>query len=321
MPDHSMIADEYSSFATREAAPTSALYAELASGVAGDPDLLALLATLPPAKQQPNLLFAAARRHCGQPASYSEFRAGVLDEWATVSAIMLVRRTQTNEPARCAGIYPVLASLPQPVALLEVGASAGLCLYPERYRYEYNGRVAGDERSPVRLRTTVEGEWRHPGPVQVAWRAGVDLNPLSVTDADDVDWLKGLVWPGEEERLSWLEPAIEIARRDPPSIVAGDLNEHVLEVAAQAPASATLVVFHTAVLGYLSAVDVERFAEQVRTLRGHWISQEVPATLPWIPVQPDEESQPLRYVVALDEQPIARTLPHGGWMRIIAPVG
>ncbi len=38
------------------------------------------------------------------------------------------KRTQTNEPGRCAVLLPLLAALPQPLALLEVGASAGLCL-------------------------------------------------------------------------------------------------------------------------------------------------------------------------------------------------
>ena len=45
---------------------------------------------------------------------------------------MMVRSTQTNEAGRCAALLPVLALLPQPLALLEVGTSAGLCLFPDR---------------------------------------------------------------------------------------------------------------------------------------------------------------------------------------------
>ncbi len=52
---------------------------------------------------------------------------------------MAERSTQTNEPARCATVLPVLAQLPQPLALLEVGAAAGLCLLPEYYAYDYGG--------------------------------------------------------------------------------------------------------------------------------------------------------------------------------------
>jgi hypothetical protein len=53
---------------------------------------------------------------------------------------MLARRTQTNEAARCAVLLPALALLPQPLALIEVGASAGLCLLYDEWRYHYVGR-------------------------------------------------------------------------------------------------------------------------------------------------------------------------------------
>ena len=53
-------------------------------------------------------------------------------------ATVLARATQTNEAGRCAVLLPFLAELPQPLALLEVGASAGLCLLPDRYSYRYD---------------------------------------------------------------------------------------------------------------------------------------------------------------------------------------
>ncbi|MBV9417272.1 MAG: DUF2332 family protein [Solirubrobacterales bacterium] len=52
---------------------------------------------------------------------------------------VLARSTRTNEPARCATLLPLLATLPQPLALLEVGAAAGLCLLPDRWAYDYDG--------------------------------------------------------------------------------------------------------------------------------------------------------------------------------------
>src|SRR5437762_10799204 len=277
------IARRYETFASREAHGTSPPYAELTAGVATDPDLLDLLATLPPEKQQPNLFLAGVRFVAGLAGDFAEFRRLALGHRDQVLSTMRARRTQTNEPGRCAALYPLLATLPQPLALLEVGASAGLCLLPDRYRYGYGG---GDPDSPVLLAPRVEGRLPRPGRVEVAWRAGIDLNPLDVTDPEDVRWLETLVWPGEGDRLDRLRAAVAIARHDPPRLYRGDLNERLAEVAEQAPGEATLVVFHTAVLGYLDELGRIAFVEQVCRLPGHWIAQEGAGLVPGIAATP-----------------------------------
>lgn len=319
MPLWTTIAEEYRHFADMEARGRSPLYQELALGVADDPVLTGYLTDLPPAKRQPNLLFAAARQIAGTPSGYPQFRQAVLGNRDAIVATMLARRTQTNEPARCAALFPLLASLPQPLALLEVGASAGLCLLPERYAYDYAGNRAGASDSPVTIRCQVEGDshFAHPGPVRVAWRAGIDLNPLDVTDPDDVSWLRTLVWPEEHERLRRLNAAIAVAQADPPRVVRGDLNARLGEVAAQAPGSATLVVFHTAALYYLSEADRAAFVAQVERLSGHWISQEAPGVLPGVDDRLRERppADTTTYTVALDQQPVAFGALHGGWLR------
>lgn len=315
-------AERYRRFAAVEAEGVSPLYEQLALGVANDHDLLSLLSDLPPIKRQPNLLFAATRYVAGTATNYSQFRRSVLDNRDAVVATMLSRLTQTNEPARCAAIYPLLAALPQPLALLEVGASAGLCLLPDHYRYDYDGHIAGAVASPLTLHCRVEGQrLGNAGTVRVMWRAGVDLNPLDVTDPSDVQWLKTLVWPEQHDRLRRLEAAIAIAQQDPPRVLRGDLNARLGEVAAQAPSDATLVIFHTAVLSYLSAEDRATFVAQVEQLNCRWISQEAPAFLPnatHVP-QPRLPTGPAPFVLALDQSPVAYTAPHGGWLHWLPP--
>ena len=315
-------AEEYRHFALMEARGRSPLYEQLALGVAGDRELIGLLSGLPPAKRQPNLLFAAARHVGGTPADFPQFRQTVLGNRDAVVATMLARRTQTNEPARCAALYPLLASLPQPLALVEVGASAGLCLLPDRYGYDFQGRPAGSVDSPVRLRCRVEGEspLAESGAVSVAWRAGIDLNPLDVTDPDDVRWLQTLVWPEQHDRLARLNAAVAVAQTQPPRIVPGDLNARLAEVAAQAPSYATLVVFHTAVIYYLTDADRAAFVTQVGLLDGHWISQEVVDVLPGVAgrLRQQPPADTLTYVVALDENPVAFSAIHGGWIQWLA---
>src|SRR6185312_7670698 len=126
-------------FADEEARGRSPLYEELARGVAGDHEVIAFLLTLPKEKRQPNLLLAALRRVSGTPADWPDFRRKLAGNRDAIRSVMLARSTQTNEPARCATLLPVLARLPQPLALIEVGASAGLCLLPDFYAYDYGG--------------------------------------------------------------------------------------------------------------------------------------------------------------------------------------
>jgi hypothetical protein len=313
------IEQDYRDFASMEARGASPAYERLALGVAGDPELVGLLAELPPAKRQPNLLFAAAR-YAGAPTDgYDEFRRFVLDQRDTVVETMRSRRTQTNEPGRCGALYAVLAALPQPLALLEVGASAGLCLLADRYAYDFDGVRTGAPDSPLTLRVHTEGRppLSEPGPVSVAWRAGIDLNPLDVTDPDDVRWLRTLIWPGQDDRLRRLDAALAVAEADPPRVVPGDLNERFDDVVAQAPEDATLVVFHTAVLYYLPEPARSAFVERVTGLRGHWISQEIAGLLPAVDAQLPEPppGDTLTYTLALDHRPLAFTAIHGGWLR------
>jgi hypothetical protein len=59
---------------------------------------------------------------------------------------------------------------------------------------------------------------------QVIWRAGLDLNPIDVSDVRQVRGLETLVWSGKEDRLTNLRAALSLARVDPPRVIAGDLR-------------------------------------------------------------------------------------------------
>src|SRR5512133_2533791 len=151
------VAERYRRFAEQAARGRSPLYEHFALGVAGDRQLVHLLERLPSAKQHPTLLFAAVLYLGGRQPHYDAFRAFVLDHIDQVVATLMARQTQTNEVGRCALLLPLLARLPGPLALVEVGASAGLCLLPDRYSYEYDGRAVGPRRS-VHLRCTTSGD-------------------------------------------------------------------------------------------------------------------------------------------------------------------
>lgn len=317
------VAERYREFAQREVRGRSPLYERLAAGVAEDPEVLALLERLPPPKRQPNLLFAVVAFLAGVQPDYDAFRAVVLDRAEEVLATLVARRTQTNEVGRCATLLPVLAQLPGPLALLEVGASAGLCLLPDRYAYDYGRAVIGDLASGVLLRCEPRGPVPVPAAVPaVAWRRGIDIAPLDVTDDEDVRWLECCVWPGQPERFERLRAAVRVARADPPPVTRGDLLDTVAAVASAGPPDATLVVFHSAVLYYLTADERRRFGQVMAEVPGVWISNEAPGVVESLPGGAfpalDEASH---FVVGRDGRDVlAAADPHGPWVEW-APAG
>ncbi|SCG52241.1 DUF2332 domain-containing protein [Micromonospora halophytica] len=301
-------ADIYRTFASREASGVSPAYERLALAVSRDAELLALIETLPPAKRQPNLLFAVVRLLGGPVEDAAAFRAHVLANWPAIEAEVLTRATQTNEAGRCAVLLPVLAALPQPIALLEVGASAGLCLYPDRYAYRYDSHLLGDGE-PV-LDCTLTGSAPPTRVPTVAWRAGLDLNPLDVTDADDVAWLDALIWPEHAHRRARLRAAANVVAADPPLLVRGDLVDDLPALAALAPSGATLVVFHTSVLYQVPAQRRAAFVDLVRRLPGHWIATEDRRVLRHDGL-PEPPGEGFHNVLSLDGTPLAWVRGHG----------
>jgi hypothetical protein len=307
----SQTAAAYVEFATLEARGVSPAYERLALAVSRDDEVLALVDTLPLAKRQPNLLFGAVRLLDGPVEDPGAFREFTLAHWADIEPELRARATQTNEAGRCAVLMPVLAMLPQPLALLEVGASAGLCLYPDRYGYRYGDRAVG-AGAPV-LDCALTGAAPPAEPPKVVWRAGLDLNPLDVTDPADVAWLEALIWPEHAHRRARLRAAAAVAASDPPLLMRGDLVDDLPALAAKAPAGATLVVFHTSVLYQVPPDRRAAFADVVRALPGHWIANESPRVLGHEGL-PDPPWESAFHVLALDEKPLAWCRPHGQGM-------
>lgn len=261
--------------------PGSPLYHELALRAAEDEELLALAAEAAAGQPPANMLLGAAhylllggldhpaaayyptRGGAGQPgpAAFAAFRDLCLGRRDEVAELLRRRRTQTNETRRCAYLLPAFATAAQmgggaPLALIEVGPSAGLNMLWDRYGYSYgDGRVYGEAGSPVQIATELRGRVRPPlpdRPPEVAWRVGVELSPVDLGDPDAVRWLEALIWPENVARVERLRAAAALARAARPRIVAGDALELLPELIAEAPAGATLCVYHTHVTYQLS---------------------------------------------------------------------
>jgi Uncharacterized protein conserved in bacteria (DUF2332) len=318
------VSAQYVRFADGEARGRSPLYEQLARGVAGDRETIDFLLALPAVKRQPNLLLAAVRHLFSTPADWVGFRRMLLDNPDAVRAVMLTHATQTNEPARCATLLPVLARLPQPLALIEVGASAGLCLLPDLYGYDYGRRricpdAAGADFPVFACAASATTPLPAAMPA-VVWRAGLDLNPLDASDPSQAAWLEALVWPEHTKRLANLRAAMNIAAAVKPRVVQGDLLGDAFEqLCKEAPSDATLVVFHTAVLAYVGdRADRMAFAERAMRLGQCWISNETPRVFGDAAQRSAVGEGAGRFLLSVNGSPVAWTDPHGASLEWIA---
>jgi len=280
------IFQRYMEFDARGASP---LYEHLSVRVAADPELLELTTHARKGQPVPNLLFGSVQylllKGVQHPLAayypsisgdtmlnwvedpYPLFRAFCLEHYDEIKHMIATRLVQTNEVRRCACLLPAFGLVVQqarglPLALVEIGASAGLNLLWDRYGYDYgeDGRY-GDMHSPVQLRCHLRGERR---PVfsamlpAVASRIGIDLDPIDVRNAEETLWLQALIWPEHDKRLHMLQNAIEIARQEPPQLVAGDALDLLPTIMASVPPDTALCLFHTFVLNQFLPVDRER---------------------------------------------------------------
>jgi hypothetical protein len=260
----------------------SRLYEEFSYAVAQAPEVLALASGGQPGQPAPNLLFAAVHylllsgvKHplrdyypglsagrCPSGPAYPAFRNFCLEHRESVARLISTRLVQTNVVARSVCLLPAFATVAataggQPLAQIEVGASAGLNLLWERYRFDYGGGLTwGDPASPVRVTTELRGDVPlppMPASLGALWAAGIDLNPIDVEDSDAVLWLRALVWPGHLDQQEQLLGAIDLARAQRPSLVRGDAAERLPELLMEAPPQATLCVFATHTLHQFTA--------------------------------------------------------------------
>lgn len=178
------------------------------------------------------------------------------------------RGAQTNEVNRCSYLLPALATVAarrqRPLALLEIGSSAGLLLNFDRYSYRYDAAAFGTP-SPVSVVAELRGPLPPTNVPDVGWRLGVDRAPIDVFDEDETRWLLANVYPGDTDRFARTSAALAVARQHPPPVVVGEASD-LHDLALRAPRSLPLTVITTALLMYLDAASRIRFRRSVERL-------------------------------------------------------
>ena len=257
-------------------------------------------------------LYAAAERN--PKAEWAEFMA-VVERNAAELRELVESPVQTNEVGRCAALLPGFLTVAEsglPLRLLEVGASAGLNLRWDAYRYRAGDFAWGPAGSPVTLDFELTGEI-HPNPpagVEVAERRGCDAAPVDAATAEGRETLLAYVWPDQKERVGRLRAALGLAARLP---VAVDREAAAAWIARRLAAPATgqmTVVFHSIVVQYLSEAEREQFELHVRDAAG-WATAEGP--LAWLRMEPAGELAEVRLTVwpGGEERLLGRAGYHG----------
>ena len=269
----------------------SPLYHQFYLGMQQDPSMLALLSLVD--RDQPmyvlffsmvNVLALREPSHpfaefypyfCARPRpaaeAYPVFRAFCLSQARELRTLLPWARLQTNEVSRCANLLPAFELVSrragrQPLALIEVGASAGLNLLWDHYGYRYGNLLVGDPRSPVQIRCTLKGPNLPPFPAVmplIAQRVGIDLASIDLSQPRAADWLLACIWPEEVERYRVLMAAIKMAQEHPPRLVAGDACELLPDMLVSMPADTAICVWHSYALSQGPTVVYERVVQHL----------------------------------------------------------
>lgn len=198
-------------------------------------------------------------------------------------------QVQTNEVGRAAllaaGFVEIARRLGLPLRQREVGASAGLLLNWDRYRYEPTGSTLGPEQSSLRFDETW---WQSPAPdlaapVIVSDRKGVDISPIDATTHAGRLRLLSFVWPDQMARLERLRAAIRIAVEAPPVVEQADAGEWLAQELDTPAIGQVTVVHHSIVLQYVPQPALSCLLETIKTA-GDQATVEAP--LAWLRMEP-----------------------------------
>ena len=339
---------------TRSRAP---LYARLSAAIAEHPPTARLLLHAPPTQQQCVLLFACVhwllltrselegneslRRHYPNLVE----RADSSDPWPAfrdfcaansrlLGDLLPRRSTQTNEVGRCAVFVPVLAGVADevgPLGHLDVGASGGLNLLLDRYRYRYvdatgSRHDVGPSDSPITIECGTRGAVPVPRHVPgIADRLGLDRDPIDLTDTDAADWLRACVWPDQADRFERLTAAIELASSSPSRVVRGDAIDDLADAIERLDPGTHPALTTSWVLNYLDVGRQHAFVAELDRLGATrdltWCAAESPLLTPGLPWPEHVEEPALTHVLRAEWRDgrravhhVATAHPHGYWL-------
>ncbi len=340
------VADYWTFFADDAKRTGSLLYSRLSEGIGQDQGLKALCAHARAGQPHANMILGAVHflllRGADHPLKrfyattrgttsaqnedpFPDFLDFVRANRATIQRLIETRVTNTNEIGRSALLHPgfrfIAMQADAALSLIEIGPSAGLNMIWDTYgmRYCKDGKIAAsiNEGAPLVIESELRGEHLPPtGPLpEIGGRVGLELNPVDLSNADDRDWLRALIWPDQSARLKRMDTAIELFMQHKPVIRTGDALEQLPDALADVPRSQTACIYHTIAI-YQFSREMKQGLEDILTVAG--LRQPI-----W---RLSFEYDGARYILSAirysdgvrQEKRLASGHPHGTWLEWLA---
>ncbi|RKQ28168.1 DUF2332 domain-containing protein [Oceanobacillus halophilus] len=260
-------------FAEKECKGSSMLYEYLSIKISKDDELLTICKNAGEGQPIPNLLFGAVHYLLlkGKEHPLKEFYPSVVSNpkayrysfeffkdfcckyRSEIESILKTRLVQTNEVRRCAYLYPAFCTIyekaKKPLALIEIGTSAGVQLLWDKYSYSYGQNdIYGNIDSNLNITAEIKGKNTpilHSTPPPVSTRVGLDLNTIDLNDEDEKLWLKSLIWTEHKERLFMFEEAAKYIQEVAVSLFDGDGISLLSKFVDNIPEDSVICIFHT----------------------------------------------------------------------------
>jgi hypothetical protein len=230
--------------------------------------------------------------------SWKAFRRMIAEQMPVLRELVF-RPVQTNEIGRCGpmlgGFLLIAHRTRLPLRLLEIGASAGLNLQWDQYRYTWPGGAWGNPLSPIVLHDVFTSDAVPPlGDVKVAERRGCDPDPLDPSLPECRLTLRSFVWADQLERLRNLEQAMEVAGRSQLCVERSGAVEWLKSRLAEPAGGVATVLFHSIVWQYISRQERTDLLDLIRQT-GSRATADSPFA--WLRMEPGEKSAEVKLAI------------------------
>ena len=240
-------------------------------------------------------------------AAWPHFRHALVDHQSTIREL-ISHGCQTNEVGRSAallgGFLEIAHQSRLSLRLLEVGASAGLNLLWDKYRYESLEGAWGDTSSPVRFVNAFDVPPPLNRNADVVSRRGCDLNPIDPTSEDGALSLRSFVWPDQLVRLGLLDGAIQVAREMPVEVERMDAASFLDRELARPVRGVATVVFHSVFIQYVAEIERHRMLNAIEEAQRQSTPQ---APVYHLRMEPGDAT----FEIRLDEEVLGVSRAHG----------